>query len=226
MSRKEAVMLCKESGGLVSLGVENGENRVVLSGDLQVLEEIKKQWGGKLLKGSVAYHSWQMDEVEEKFRQSLQERERNGDKQAQNVVECITEDIVVNAEAEIALYSTVYGERMEEGTYDAGYWWRNIRDTVEFSKTLKAMKRDGFDSFVEIGAAPVLMPFIAEEFYDRDFSCIAVSPGKGEEPEAECFYRAMMQAYVNRVPMHYRAKENKCRNLPLPGYRWDKKSFL
>ncbi len=225
MSRKEAVMLCKESGGLVSLGVENGENRVVLSGDLQVLEEIKKQWGGKLLKGSVAYHSWQMDEVEEKFRQSLQERERNGDKQAQNVVECITEDIVVNAEAEIALYSTVYGELMEEGTYDAGYWWRNIRDTVEFSKTLKAMKRDGFDSFVEIGAAPVLMPFIAEEFYDRDFSCIAVSPGKGEEPEAECFYRAMMQAYVNRVPMHYRAKENKCRNLPLPGYRWDKKKL-
>ena len=25
--------------------------------------------------------------------------------------------------------------------------------------------------------------------------------------------------------MHYRAKENKCRNLPLPGYRWDKKKL-
>ena len=171
----------------------------MLSGDLQALEEIRKQRGGKLLKGSVAYHSRQMDEVEEKFRQSLQERERNGDKQAQNDVKGITEDIVAKIAAKIALYSTVYGERMEADAYDAGYWWRNIRDTVEFSKTLKAMKRDGFDSFVEIGAAPVLMPFIAEEFYDRDFSCIAVSSGKEEEPEAEsfCFTHSLMPASLS-----------------------------
>lgn len=205
MSRKEALLLCEKSGGMVSLGVENGVDRIVLSGDLPALEEIRKRKGGKLLKGSVAYHSWQMDEVEEEFRQSVRESEGEVTK--------------------YALYSTVYGDCMEKDRYEASYWWENIRNTVEFAKALKAMKRDGFDSFMEIGAAPVLMPSIAEEFYDKDFSCIAVQSGKEAGTETEIFCRAMMQAYVSRVPMDFRAVEKKCRNLPLPGYQWDKKKL-
>lgn len=49
---------------------------MVLSGDLAELEEIEKRRGGKFLKGSVAYHSWQMDEVEKEFRRSVREPER------------------------------------------------------------------------------------------------------------------------------------------------------
>lgn len=208
MSRKEALSLCEESQGLVSLGVENGENRMVLSGDPQTLEGVKRRLGGKLLKGSVAYHSWQMDEVEEEFRQSVWGQEGEG-----------------RSAGKIALYSTVYGDCMEKNQYGASYWWKNIRNTVEFAKTLKAMKRDGFDSFMEIGATPVLMPSIAEEFYDRDFSCIAVQSEKEAGSETEVFCRAMMQAYVNRMPMDFRASEKKCRNLPIPGYRWDEKKL-
>ncbi len=221
MSRKEADFFCEKSGGLVSLGVENGENRMVLSGDLAELEEIEKRRGGKFLKGSVAYHSWQMDEVEKEFRRSVREPERGeaaheagaGGKTAAGIA------------AGMALYSTVYGDRMEENAYEVSYWWNNIRNTVEFAKTLKAMKRDGFDSFMEIGVTPVLMPSIAEEFYDRDFSCIAVQSEKEAGTETEIFCRAMMQVYVNRVPANFRAGGNKCGNLSLPGYRWDKKKL-
>ena len=87
------------------------------------------------------------------------------------------------------------------------------------------MKRDGFDSFMEIGVTPVLMPSIAEEFYDRDFSCIAVQSEKEAGTETEIFCRAMMQVYVNRVPANFRAGGSKCGNLSLPGYRWDKKKL-
>lgn len=203
MSREEAVFLCRESGGKISLGVENGKNMMVLSGDPQMLEEIRKQRGGKLLKGSVAYHSSQMDEVKEEFLQSLGKSE--------------------NHLPRYALYSTVYGEVMKKDGYQAFYWWENMRNTVEFRKTLKAMKRDKFDSFVEIGARPALTSSVAEEFFDRDFSCIAVSSGKEAETETGVFGRAMMQAYVNRVPMDFQAGEKKSENLPLPGYRWDAK---
>ena len=142
MSREEAIFLCRESGGKISLGVENGKNMMVLSGDPQMLEEIRKQRGGKLLKGSVAYHSSQMDEVKEEFLQSLGKSE--------------------NHLPRYALYSTVYGEVMKKDGYQAFYWWENMRNTVEFRKTLKAMKRDKFDSFVEIGARPALTSSVRE----------------------------------------------------------------
>lgn len=205
LDRKKAAQICSRWEGKISLAVENGQNAVVLSGEYEALKKIEEEWGGQFLKGSVAYHSVQMEEIKSIF------CERIGQSEADNPVIC--------------LYSTVYGKKMEKADYDGSYWWKNVRNTVEFYKTLQELKREGCDAFAEIGTTPVLSHYIAQQFYDRDFTCITIQTKRQEGTETEKLYRAMMQAYVNHVPMDFKTEGKGCRMLPLPPYPWDYKQL-
>ncbi|GAA4601309.1 acyl transferase domain-containing protein/thioesterase domain-containing protein/acyl carrier protein [Actinoplanes octamycinicus] len=57
--------------------------------------------------------------------------------------------------AEIPLYSTVTGELLDT-PMDADYWYRNMRQTVEFEQAVRALLADGHNLFLEMSAHPVL----------------------------------------------------------------------
>ncbi|WP_335984639.1 acyltransferase domain-containing protein, partial [Streptomyces sp. CA2R106] len=44
----------------------------------------------------------------------------------------------------------------DTSTLDAGYWYRNLRQTVEFEQATRALAADGFTAFVEVSPHPVL----------------------------------------------------------------------
>src|SRR5207253_2202876 len=56
----------------------------------------------------------------------------------------------------LALYSTVTGEPISGQELDAGYWYRNGRQTVYFGQALQKLIADGHDVFVEVSPHPVL----------------------------------------------------------------------
>ncbi|MBT9386515.1 SDR family NAD(P)-dependent oxidoreductase [Pseudooceanicola sp. CBS1P-1] len=58
-----------------------------------------------------------------------------------------------------AFYSTVSGRRMTGGDLDAGHWWANMRQPVQFRSALQQAARDGFRVFQEIGPDPVLAAY-------------------------------------------------------------------
>ncbi|MFK0071509.1 type I polyketide synthase, partial [Streptomyces sp. NPDC091046] len=45
---------------------------------------------------------------------------------------------------------------------DAGYWYRNLRQTVRFEETVRELAGRGFDAFVEVSAHPVLTVGVQE----------------------------------------------------------------
>jgi acyl transferase domain-containing protein/NADPH:quinone reductase-like Zn-dependent oxidoreductase/NAD(P)-dependent dehydrogenase (short-subunit alcohol dehydrogenase family)/acyl carrier protein len=75
-----------------------------------------------------------------------------------------TKDIIFN-EPDITLISTVTGEEINKENYHKDYWWKNIRDRVNFANGIKSM--DNIDIFIEIGPHPILVNNINSILIDK-----------------------------------------------------------
>ncbi|MEV5985173.1 SDR family NAD(P)-dependent oxidoreductase [Streptomyces sp. NPDC052051] len=60
------------------------------------------------------------------------------------------------------LYSTVTARPEDPATLDAAYWYRNLRNPVEFEATVTRLLEDGHTRFVECSPHPVLTTVLAE----------------------------------------------------------------
>ncbi|MFD9097737.1 beta-ketoacyl synthase N-terminal-like domain-containing protein, partial [Streptomyces collinus] len=75
--------------------------------------------------------------------------------------------------AHTAFHSSVTGELLDTTGLDAGYWYRNLRSTVEFEQATRSLLAAGHRLFVEVSPHPVLALGIEET---------AASPGGGAGP--------------------------------------------
>lgn len=125
----------------VSIAAVNSSSAVTLAGEAEVLRDISALLEGnnvfsRFLRVDVAYHSYQMDGLQDEL------------------ISCLSG--LNPREAEIPLYSTVTGQRVNGGELDGNYWWRNVREPVRFGKAVHTLMRDGYGIFMEIGPHPVL----------------------------------------------------------------------
>jgi len=147
LSRDAASKRLSEEYKAVEIAVVNSPSLVTLSGNATELESLAKalEVEGifvKFLPISFAFHSRQMDSIEEDVRESL--------------------DFLRPSEATIPFYSTVEAKRISGGFLDADYWWRNIREPVEFAATVSAAVDGGHRMFLEVGPHPSLSASILE----------------------------------------------------------------
>ena len=68
----------------------------------------------------------------------------------------------------IPLISTVTGAPIAGEQLGAGYWWRNIREPVQFRAAVAHQVDAGTNVFVEIGAYPLLERYTSEILGDQD----------------------------------------------------------
>ncbi|MEV5833567.1 type I polyketide synthase [Nocardia sp. NPDC052112] len=71
---------------------------------------------------------------------------------------------VAASSSEVAFYSTVTGGVLDTGRLDAEYWFRNLRETVLFDDSVRALAGDGYGTFVEISPHPLLIPGIEQSY--------------------------------------------------------------
>ncbi|MGO9930690.1 MAG: beta-ketoacyl synthase N-terminal-like domain-containing protein, partial [Steroidobacteraceae bacterium] len=64
--------------------------------------------------------------------------------------------------AALPMYSSVTGDRVGPNAIDAAYWWRNVREPVNFEAAIRAMTSAGINTFVEIGPHAVLTAYLTE----------------------------------------------------------------
>ncbi|MFV3130826.1 type I polyketide synthase [Niveispirillum sp. KHB5.9] len=62
----------------------------------------------------------------------------------------------------ITFYSTVTGGPLDGTALDAAYWGRNLRQPVRFADTVRRLRADGYGTFVEVNAHPVLAPALRD----------------------------------------------------------------
>ncbi|MGW2620500.1 beta-ketoacyl synthase N-terminal-like domain-containing protein, partial [Streptomyces sp. NPDC001500] len=133
--------------GAVSVAAANGPSSVVLSGDPHALDELVARWtaeGVETRRIAVDYasHSPQVEQIRERLLGVL--------------------DGIRPTSSPVPFYSTVTGGPLDTAALDAGYWYRNLRGTVELERATTALVRDGHTVFVECSPHPVLLPALRE----------------------------------------------------------------
>ncbi|MEV6874188.1 type I polyketide synthase [Amycolatopsis sp. NPDC051128] len=138
---ERAEQLIAPWGERLSIAAVNGPSSVVVSGDADALDELMTQdVPAKRIAVDYASHSAHVEAIEAELLEALAPiRPRIGD---------------------VPFHSTVTGELLDTAALDAGYWYRNLRRTVHFDRTIRPF--GGKPVFVECSPHPVLVPGLDE----------------------------------------------------------------
>ncbi|MFE3593274.1 acyltransferase domain-containing protein, partial [Streptomyces niveus] len=128
-------------GDALSVAAVNTAGSTIISGEAEAIDEIvsdlqRQDVYARKIKVDYASHNAQMDPLlpglAEKF------------------------EGLTPGKAEVAFYSTLFGDVVDGPELDGEYWCRNLREPVRFDRALEKLLDDGHTVFVEISAHPVL----------------------------------------------------------------------
>ncbi|WP_332107730.1 type I polyketide synthase [Phytohabitans flavus] len=101
--------------------------------------------------------------------------------------------------AHTAWYSTVERSWVDGTQADAGYWYRNLRQTVWFAAATEALLDEGFRGFVEASAHPVLTIGVQESIDAAGAPAWVTGTLRRDEGGAQRLFTSLGVAYANGV---------------------------
>jgi len=133
--------------GRIDLAAVNGPASVVVAGETGALDELlawAEEQGVRARRIAVDYasHSFQVEVLRAELAELLAD--------------------VTPVSSQVAFYSAVTGQRVDTQTLDADYWFRNLRQPVEFEQVTRLLLEQGHDVFVEASPHPVLAAAVQE----------------------------------------------------------------
>lgn len=166
----------------VTLAAINSPKSVTVSGALAaltVLQDamIEQNIFFRLLDLDYAFHSPYMDAIEARVHRTLQ-------------------DLKPRAAGETAFISTVTGSELHGTDLHGGYWWHNIRQSVQFQKAVDSALDKGVRIFIEVGPHPVLCRYIQECLQEKGVAGQTVALFKRDEEDAVAVTKAAYQAFL------------------------------
>ncbi|WP_217146037.1 acyltransferase domain-containing protein, partial [Streptomyces sp. AC627_RSS907] len=107
--------------------------------------------------------------------------------------------------ASVPFFSTVDAQWADGAGLDAGYWYRNLRRTVEFETAVRKLAGAGFGAFVEVSAHPVLTIPIEETAEDigGDTTVLAVGTLRRDEGGLRRFLLSAGELFVRGVAVDF-----------------------
>ncbi|MFD3523971.1 SDR family NAD(P)-dependent oxidoreductase [Streptomyces sp. NPDC058653] len=143
LPREETERLIERWGTRTGIAVVNGGTATVVSGEVEALDELialceADGTRARRIQVDYASHSAQVERIEQELLEVLAPIEPRA--------------------AQIPFYSTVTGGLLDTTGLDAGYWYRNLRQTVEFDQTIRRLTEQGVGVFIEASPHPVLAP--------------------------------------------------------------------
>ncbi|MEV5778535.1 type I polyketide synthase [Streptomyces antimycoticus] len=100
----------------------------------------------------------------------------------------------------IAYYSTVTGGPLDTTELDTDYWYRNMREPVDFERATRALLADGHTAFIECAPHPMLAMALQQTVEDAGGNAAAiVGTLRRDEGGPERFAGSFAEAYVQGV---------------------------
>ncbi len=200
-------------GGLddkISIAAVNGPTSLTLSGCKNTLEQLHQRFSAEniystFLKVAYAFHSQQMD-----FLKSELLQEFNG---------------IEGKVPTIALWSTVTAEAVTQPSFDAQYWWRNVRDTVYFSQAIDGMINEGIYNFLEISPHPVLSAGITDRLAREKINGFVEHSLHRKKPELETLYQTLTTLFEKGCGVQWPHRAPSANFIKTPGYCWQKERY-
>lgn len=197
----------------LAVSAVNGPRAVTVSGDLEALDELARSLDedgvqAKRIPGvDTATHSPQVDELREQLLDVLAP--------------------VVPKSSKIPLYSTVTGGVLDTAVMDATYWYRNMREPVEFELATRALLADGIGVFIETNTHPVLRTAIHESLDETGgANAVVLSTLRRKEGDLGQFLTSVAEAYVHGVQVDWRrAYPSRRPYVDLPTYSFQRQRY-
>ncbi|WP_224304678.1 type I polyketide synthase, partial [Streptomyces olivaceus] len=134
---------------------------------------------------------------------------------------------VVPRPARIPFFSTVTGGDLAHTELDRAYWYRNLRSTVRFEDTVRALLDAGFRRFVEASAHPVLTTGIQITAEDHGTDVSVTGTLRRDDGGRSRLLRSLAEAFVTGVPVRWaRSYDGRAtRRVELPTYAFQHRRF-
>ncbi|MEU5214237.1 type I polyketide synthase [Streptomyces sp. NPDC020742] len=176
-------------GDAVGVAAVNGPASTVISGDTDAVDgagALLEREGARVRRIPVDFagHSVQCEQLEDALLEVL--------------------GTVAAQDGDIPFYSSVTGGRLAGKELDAVYWYRNLRETVEFEAATRALLAAGHHTFVEASAHPVLAVGLRETFESAGSTAAAVPSLRSGDGGWDRFLRSLGEAWVHGAAVNWR----------------------
>ena len=180
-------------GGRVSLAAVNSPRSMVVSGDREALDEFLAECEledvrARRIPVDYAAHSPQVDAVREELLEGLAP--------------------IAPRSGEITFFSSVLGEPVDTARLDADYWYRNLRETVHFERTVRVLLERRKPAFLEVSPHPVLTVGVQETvdaLAETPRDVVVAGSLKRGDGGPERFLRSLAEAWVAGMPVDWGA---------------------
>jgi polyketide synthase 12 len=215
-STERARELLAPYGNRVSIAAVNGRSAVVVSGEVVALEELigfcaDLDLRTRRIDVDYASHSVEVAAIRGELVEVLAGIEPRSSR--------------------TAFFSTVTGSRLDTVGLDAEYWYRNIRQTVQFDQAVRSACEHGYRTFIESSPHPALIAGIEDTANDcatgtvGDTEALVVPTLGRDDGGLERFLMSVASAFVAGVRVNWRGVLDGAGYVELPTYAFERRRF-
>ncbi|WP_407077608.1 SDR family NAD(P)-dependent oxidoreductase [Streptomyces sp. SCSIO 30461] len=127
---------------------------------------------------------------------------------------------------QIPFYSTVTGGLLDTAALDSAYWYRNMREPVEFEQATRSLIADGYEVFLEPSPHPMLATSLQETVADACGRAAVLGTLRREKGGARWFGAALGMAHISGVEIDADALfGTDSRHVDLPTYPFQRERY-
>ncbi len=198
--------------GRLQLAVVNGPGSVVVCGDPDALGELKERLDAdgvqaRRIPVDYASHSVFVEEIRDRLLAEL-----TG---------------LAPRTSAVPFYSTVTAGPLDTAGLDAEYWYANLRETVRFEETTRALLADGFEIFVEASPHPGLLVGLGETAESAGTAAALVGTLRRGEGGPRRLTASLAEAYTRGATVDWESvfAGTGARRVELPTYAFQRKRY-
>ncbi|WP_394849576.1 SDR family NAD(P)-dependent oxidoreductase [Pendulispora brunnea] len=195
-------------GASLSVAAINSPQATIVSGEPDAIDALLRDLSAagifaRKVRVDYASHSAHVDAVEAELARQL------GDITAQP--------------SRVPLFSTVTGTVLQGTELDAGYWYRNLRQTVRFADATRSLLASGHRFFVEASPHPVLNLALKQTIEGAD--AVVVGSLRRDEGDFARFLLSFAELSTRGRHMDWKAyfEPTGARRIPLPTYAFQRR---
>ena len=131
------------------------------------------------------------------------------------------------AAGQVPLFSTVRREWADGTGLDAGYWYDNLRQTVRFADSVRALAAEGYRVFIEASPHPVLTAAVTETIQDAAGDADAVITGTLDRADAGArrLLSVLARVHVQGTRVNWAAVLGQGQRVDLPTYAFQRQRY-
>ncbi len=214
-SAQEIAARLERWGERIEVAAVNAPSSIVVAGEPGALEELVNACTAEGIRArqipvDYAAHTREVEKIREEL------------------LDCCSE--LRPRSSEVPFYSSVTGGLVDTAELDADYWYRNLREVVQFESAIRALLNEGYRAFVEVSPHPVLtvgaQETIEQALADSSGALVVGSLRRAESGPA-CFQRSLGGLWTGGVSVDWGKlfDEPQARCVDLPTYAFQRERY-